>query len=359
MAGKKSSALKKAAKAGTLRTARSPILKAAKSAAPSGAFLDIPVELIAIEGQIRSRIDQEGEPFLALVESIRKEGVLEPIIVTPQEGKYRLISGERRLQACRKLGLTAIPARVVDEVTAKDEIIALQLTENLQRADLDPIDTAQAVVGFIQARHAGEDVEVDGIINTMVTLEREPDRVPKEVADTVSAIVNISGKSLRSVQRTCSLLKLPEEIQKALREERIGVSQGYIFAANTDLPCLLDIFRKALKREEGITNAELEKVIKKARKPVTPGKVNKRPFSQFIRSVQSVQSGIEEQADAFRKSDLETLLTDLQTLITLIKGRLPESIDDGGSTDRAPLVLKQAKTKKLPAHVVPGAGRRA
>ena len=147
------------------------------SATPAAAFFDIPLALINVGEQVRSRIDQEGEEFLAHVESIREKGVLEPVIVTPRAGKYLLISGERRLLACRKLGLPTIPARVIDAVTAKDEILALQLTENLQRADLDPIDTAQAVVGYVQARHAEEGFDTDGIINTMMNLEREPDRV--------------------------------------------------------------------------------------------------------------------------------------------------------------------------------------
>jgi ParB family chromosome partitioning protein len=164
-----------------MATKKSSTAKAAPSAAPVVAFFDIPLELIIVEGQIRSRIDQEGEAFLALLESIREKGVLEPVIVTPQGGNYLLISGERRLRACQMLGLATIPARVIDAVTAKDEILALQLTENLQREDLDPIDTAQAVVGYIQARHAEEGFDVDGIINTMINLEREPDRVKKKL----------------------------------------------------------------------------------------------------------------------------------------------------------------------------------
>jgi hypothetical protein len=87
--------------------------------------------------------------------------------------------------------------------------LALQLTENLQRAELDPIDTAQAMVGYFQIRHAEEGLDVDGIISTIINLERGPERVKKEVAVTVTAIQKISGKSLRSVQRAVSLLKLP------------------------------------------------------------------------------------------------------------------------------------------------------
>ena len=295
-------------------------------ATPAGAFFDIPLSLITVAGQVRSRIDQAGEAFLGLVESIREKGVLEAIVVTPRDGKYLLIAGERRFLACQKLGLATIPARVIDVVSGRDEILALQLTENLQRADLDPIDTAQAVVEYIKARHGDEAFDIDGIMNTMISLEREPDRVKTEIADTVSAIQKVSGKSLRSLERGCSLLKLPEEIQNALREGLIGVSQGYIFAANLDNSLLMEIFQKAIG--EGFTNAALEKEFKKKLKPTTtPTTVKKRSFSLYRGSVQSVRTGIADQVDAFRKSDLEALLTDLRELVALVEGRLKSAED--------------------------------
>ena len=318
-----------------MATTKSPTVEAAPNATPAAAFFDIPLSLITVAGQIRSRIDQEGEAFLALVESIREKGVLESIIVTPRDGKYLLIAGERRLLACQKLELATIPARVIDVVSGRDEVLALQLTENLQRADLDPVDTAQAVVGFIKVRHGDEAFDIDGIINAMILLEMGPDRVKTEVVFTVNTICKISGKSLRSVQRSCSLLKLPEEIQNALREGLIGVSQGYIFAANLDHALLMEIFQKAIG--EGFTNAALEKEFKKKPKSATTT-VRKKSFSLYRGSVQSVRSSIEGQADAFRKSDLEALLTDLQELVALVEGRLPEAIDDGGPAVEAPTI---------------------
>jgi hypothetical protein len=66
---------------------------------------------------------------------------------------------------------------------------------NRQRADLDPIDTAQVVVGYFQVRHAEERLDTEGIINAMILLEREPDRVKKEGVVTVNTIGKISGKS--------------------------------------------------------------------------------------------------------------------------------------------------------------------
>jgi hypothetical protein len=226
--------------------------------------------------------------------------------------------------------------------TAKDGILALQLTEILQRADLDPIDTARAMVGYFQIRHPEESLDAEGIINTMILVEREPERVKTDVVFTVNTIQKISGKSISSLKRSCSFLKLPEEIQNALREGKLGVSQGYIFAANLDHPNLLNIFQEAIG-EAGFTNAELEKALKKGLKPATPNSLRKRPFSLYRRSVQSMKTGIEEQADAFRKSDLEALLTDLRELVALVEGRLPEALDDSGSAAEAPAETKKKK----------------
>ena len=106
-------------------------------------FLYLSLESIIVEEQIRSGIDTEGESFKALMESIKDRGVLEPVIVMPKEDKYLLLCGERRYLAAQKLGLESIPARIVNTITQKDEILAYQLTENLQREDLNPMDQAK------------------------------------------------------------------------------------------------------------------------------------------------------------------------------------------------------------------------
>jgi hypothetical protein len=100
----------------------------------------------------------------------------------------------------------------------------------------------------------------------------------------------------------------------------------------------MEIFQKAVG--EGFTNAGLEKELK----PATTDNVKKKPFSLYRRSVQSVRSSIEEQADAFKKSDLEALLSDLRELVSLVEGRLPDALDDGGSDAKAPVKPKKKKT---------------
>jgi ParB family chromosome partitioning protein len=92
--------------------------------------------------QVRTRFD--AEPLGELAESIRLHGVLQPILVRKLADGYELIAGERRWRAARLAGLTALPA-VVRTSAGDDEQLVLGLIENLQRADLDPIEEARGL----------------------------------------------------------------------------------------------------------------------------------------------------------------------------------------------------------------------
>ena len=202
-------------------------------------FMYLPLESIIVEEQIRSRINAEGESFNALMESIKERGVIEPIIVTPRGDKYLLICGERRYQASSMLGMDSIPARILDADTQKDEILAYQLTENLQREDLNYIDQAKGILAYIQAKHPDKGYDVDGVMGELTSYNRRPEDVPEEIAFTVKAIIEVSGKSIPTLFRTLSLLKLFDEIQMAIQQGTLPVSQGYLFAANLECPDLM------------------------------------------------------------------------------------------------------------------------
>jgi ParB family chromosome partitioning protein len=92
--------------------------------------------------QVRTRFD--AEPLGELAESIRLHGVLQPLLVRRLHDGYELIAGERRWRAARLAGLTAVPA-VVRSEASDDEQLVLGLIENLQRADLDPIEEARGL----------------------------------------------------------------------------------------------------------------------------------------------------------------------------------------------------------------------
>ena len=190
---------------------------ATKKTVENPEFLYLSLGDIIIEEQIRSSIDTESESFKALMESIKDRGVLEPVLVTPKDGKYLLLCGERRYLAALKLGLPTIPARILDAITQKDEILAFQLTENLQREDLNPIDQAKGIFTYIQVKLPDKTYDVDGVMSDLIKYDRKPELVPDELVATVATALQISGKSTKTLFNGLSLLKLPPEIQIAIR----------------------------------------------------------------------------------------------------------------------------------------------
>lgn len=125
-----------------------------------------------------------------LAESIKKNGLLSPILVRRKEGKYQIIAGERRWQACRKAGLKTIPIRIKD--VDDDQAIVLALIENIQRSDLNPIEEAY---GYRRMMERGKMTQ-------------------SEVAQAVS-------KGRTTITNALRLLELPEDAQQLLFEERI------------------------------------------------------------------------------------------------------------------------------------------
>jgi ParB family chromosome partitioning protein len=127
------------------------------------------------------------EELIELAHSIREHGVIQPLVVTKakQPDQYVLIAGERRLQAARLAGLAKVPV-IIREVTDQ-EFLLLALVENVQRADLSPLETAEAY------KHLQDEFKF--------TQEQVADRV---------------GKSRVSVTNTLSLLDLSKAVKQAL-----------------------------------------------------------------------------------------------------------------------------------------------
>jgi ParB/RepB/Spo0J family partition protein len=155
--------------------------------------------------QPRSEFDQ-GE-LASLAESIREHGVLQPLIVSPapEHGRYILVAGERRLRAARMAGLSTAPA-VVREVS-EQERLELALIENVQRADLNPVEVARAYQ----------------------LLSDEFGLSHKQIAERV-------GKNRSTVSNTLRLLKLPDEVQGALLSGTISERQAAALLGLYELP---------------------------------------------------------------------------------------------------------------------------
>ena len=88
------------------------------------------------------------EPLRQLADSIRENGIIQPIIVRPKDGRYEIVAGERRFRAAEMAGLSKIPVMVRE--TNDTEMLALALVENIHRADLNPIERAKAYQNFME-----------------------------------------------------------------------------------------------------------------------------------------------------------------------------------------------------------------
>lgn len=176
-------------------------------------ILIIPLDLIRADRNVRRRFD-EGK-HQELVESIRRVGVLQPVLVVPdpeEDGAhYLLVAGERRVRAAREAGLTEIPA-VLKELTPQ-EIVEVMLVENLHRQDLDAIEEADGYrrlideCGYTQQQVA----ERVGVSQPQVANRLRLLRLPETVQDSISRQILSAGHGL-------ALLKLeaaPEMQRKA------------------------------------------------------------------------------------------------------------------------------------------------
>lgn len=155
------------------------------AAEPTGQPLEIPCDLIE-RNPFQTRTHFDEDRLQELAQSIRSNGVVQPIIVRPaQAGKYQLITGERRLLASRKAGRDTIPAFVR---TASDEqAMEMTIVENLQRADLNPMEQARAY-----------------------------HRLSQQFQMTQEQMASRTGKDRASVSNFLRLLRLPEETQSSV-----------------------------------------------------------------------------------------------------------------------------------------------
>ncbi len=192
-------------------------------------LLEIDLDLIEPNAeQPRTRFADDSLEELA--QSIRINGVVQPIIVRKKGSKYEIVAGERRWRASQRAGLQKVPAVVRD--VSDDKLLELALIENIQRQELHAIEDAKAYKNL---------VETIGLTQEMIA-----ERV---------------GKNRTVITTFLRLLKLPEDIQKLVESERITAGHGraLLMAESVDIQRLLA--KKIV--EMSLSVRETEKAVKR------------------------------------------------------------------------------------------------
>jgi ParB family chromosome partitioning protein len=197
-----------------------------------------------------------------LIESVKIHGVMQPLIVTKKGERFELIAGERRLRASKAAGLKQVPVVVREWVDDRMKL-ELALIENIQRADLNPIEEAIAYKHLIEEFNLTQD----------------------EVGTRV-------GKSRPTVANAMRLLQLPLEIQTALREKRIAAGQARAILALKTTNEQLSLFHKIVNI--GMTTRQAEDAVVETRVTTTRRDPNIMAYENELRSALGAKVRITE-----------------------------------------------------------------
>ena len=196
---------------------------------------NLPVEHLQ-RGQYQPRVDMRQDTLEELADSIRAQGVVQPIVARPismKDGvqRYEIIAGERRWRAAQMAGLAEIPAVIRD--VPDESAIAMSLIENIQRENLNPLEEARALDRLI----------------------REFDLTHAEAAKAV-------GRSRASVSNLLRLQELSEKVKPLLEERQLEMGHARALLAISNPGQQLDVARQIIKN--GLSVREAEKLIRRA-----------------------------------------------------------------------------------------------
>lgn len=249
--------------------------------------------------QPRSSFNEEGLQELA--SSIKELGIIQPITVRLlEEGSYQLITGERRLRACKIAGLKSIPAYIR---TADDQaMLELALVENIQREDLDAIEIA------ISYRRLIEECQL--------TQEGMSERV---------------GKKRSTISNYLRLLKLPAEIQLGIREKRISMGHARTLVNIENHKVQIEAYYKIMNEELSVRKAE--DIVRKINKGQLKATINKEIKEKLMADYLDLQ----EQLSGFFTSKVQFRVNEQG------KGKIVIPFESGEDLERIMSILDKFK----------------
>jgi ParB family chromosome partitioning protein len=266
-------------------------------AEPTGKPLEIPLDHIERNPfQTRTRFD-EGQ-LTELTQSIAASGVVQPIVVRPlSEGKYQLITGERRWLASRKAGKATIPAIV--RQASDEQTLEMTIVENLQRADLNPMEQARAY-----------------------------QRLSHDFKMTQEQMATRTGKERASVANFLRLLRLPEPIQHKVESGDLSFghartllaldSAESITAAAQKVMALSLSVRQTESYVQGLINPEAKP--KKEAKSTQPEDPNVREAQDRLQRTLGLKVHIEDKKGKGRVIIEYSGLEDFDSILTALGG---------------------------------------
>ena len=213
---------------------------------PRNGLLQVDIDLLAASEQ-QPRLQMDDAKLEELAQSIRANGVIQPILVRRTGDTYRIIAGERRWRAAQRAGLLKVPVVVREVPEGSDQqLLELALIENIQRENLNPVDEALAY-----------------------------QRLADEFALTQDQIAAAVGKDRSSIANYVRLLKLPEEVRADLASGTISMGHARALLALPDAAAQRHAAREVIAR--GLSVRDTEALVKRLANPHAPPTRERNP----------------------------------------------------------------------------------
>ena len=271
---------------------------AAKTEAKSGSALQIPIWQIE-PNPLQPRTVFQAEKLGELAQSIKTNGIIQPLIVSQRGDRYQLVAGERRWRAAQMAGLETVPVVVQD--LAGNRLLEIALVENIQREDLNPIEVAQAF-----------------------------ERLAKELGLSHEQIATRTGKDRTTVTNLLRLLRLPADIQLLLAEHRLSMGHARAILGLPTPELQIQVAEKIAA--EGMSVRQVERLVQKmttTRDPKTVEQVvldpNVKAAVEELERVLGTRVRIVEKSDNRGRLEIEYYsMDDLTRIYEVIVGEAPE-----------------------------------
>jgi ParB family chromosome partitioning protein len=253
----------------------------------------------------------EPQAMQSLVESVKQNGILQPLLVRPAGNKYELVAGERRYRAAQEAALTEVPITV--RQMSDEQAAQYALTENLQREDLNPIEETEGTLQLLALQLGCETAEVSSVLYKMENEAKG--KITRNVsgnseAEIVEKVFTQLGKiSWQSFVRTrLPLLKLPEDILEALRSGQIEYTKAKEIAKLTLKEERTELLEAAVS--QSLSLSEIQQQVKAKQPSATPPPLQNRLEATYK---QAKKSKVWENPQKQKK--LESLLGELEALM--------------------------------------------
>jgi ParB family chromosome partitioning protein len=212
-----------------------------------------------------------------LANSIQTNGIIQPLIVRRKGGHYELIAGERRLRAAKVAGLSEVPVVVQDY--ADDRLLEIALVENIQREDLNPIETAQALERLVREMHLSHE-----------------------------EIANRTGKDRTTITNMIRLLRLPSDVQLLVAERRLSMGHARAILGLPTPELQTQLAEKSAA--QGYSVRQVERLVKKISEPREPSEKplqdpNIKAAIRELESVLGTRVRIVEKTDQHGRIEIE------------------------------------------------------